>query len=397
MKTAIKLALSNQRGVARWVFILGTLVITAVGGLFALNSASQVEESSTERRLVVASQSVELLPGYYVDRFFSAQVQAQQSVAVASEIAGKITQVLVDEGDRVAKGDLLFSLDTLILEQQLSALQAQQESVKSERALAKKRLKRQQDLNQKSFSSEDTIDALAAQIDILSASLDSLKAQTEDINIRLNKSCIQAPFAGQIQKRLIDKGAVINAGTTALELIGNNQLEIQVGLPVSQAKTIELNKPYQFVANGNQVEATALSVLPKIDPVTQTQGVKFVVEEGALLVPGDYIRLVLPSYQQANGFWLANSALIEGERGLWQIFVIDDEGRVNKQSVSIIYPGNPTSFVFANIESGQKVVTKGVHRLANRVAVIEENTVDTVNNLSDLQQSQQDFSVGASQ
>ena len=163
------------------------------------------------------------------------------------------------------------------------------------------------------------------------------------------------------------------------------------------AKEIQMNKSYQFAEDNRQVTARAQAILPKIDPVTQTQGVKFALAHDSELVPGDFIKLILPSYQEASGFWLAKSALIEGERGLWQIFVIDEEGRVNKQSVSIEYPGNPSSFVSANITTGKKVVTKGVHRLANRVAVTEAETPHQVNIKTNHRHNEDVLNVGASQ
>jgi len=303
----------------------------------------------------------------------------------------------VDDGDRVAKGEAIFELDIQLLEQQKLNLLAQQDTVRADKVLARKRLKRQQNLNQNSFSSEDTIDALESQITRLNATLKSIQAQSQDIEIRIRKSTIYAPFNGQIQKRHIDIGAVINAGTIAFDLIDNQQLEIQVGLPLAAVNQIEIDKNYVFMQNNRAVMARAIAVLPKIDPVTQTQGVKFSVDEMSDLIPGDFVKLKMSSYQASKGFWLANSALVEGERGLWQIFVIDEEGRVNKQSVTITYPGNPNSFVVANIQSGKKVVTKGVHRLANRVAVIEQEVSNTDEKVTGGSESSEQLSIGVSQ
>ncbi|TQV71098.1 efflux RND transporter periplasmic adaptor subunit [Aliikangiella marina] len=384
------------------IYLLAGLVFLASG--IALKAFSQTDIEPAERKLVVNSQVVEVLPGYYIDRYFSAQVLPQQSVAVASEVAGKVTAIFVDDGERVEQGQKLFQLDTLILEQQLARFAAQQESVRADIDLAEKRLTRQKNLNQNSFSSEDTIDALASQIAQLNASLASLKAQSKDIQIRIDKSTIYSPFAGQIQKRNIDIGAVINAGLNTFELVDNNLLEIQVGLPTQLVKQIEISRQYQFIQANQTITAKAIAILPRIDSVTQTQGVKFTLPSDSQLVPGDFVKLKLPSYQETEGLWVANTALIEGEKGLWQIFVIDNEGRVNKQTVSIIYPGNPNSFVQANIKSGQKVVINGVHRLANRVAVIEEKTFNlNSNNVASKNTNQADLdssqslSVGASQ
>ena len=149
MNTRIELGAAAAKGQVKWMVLLVLLGLGLIGALIAAKAFSQSEEKPVERKLVVSSQTVEVLAGYYVNRFFSAQVQAQQSLSVASEIAGKVTKIIVDEGDRVKEGDLLFALDTQILDQQKMALIAQQESIEADRLLAQKRLKRQQNLNQK--------------------------------------------------------------------------------------------------------------------------------------------------------------------------------------------------------------------------------------------------------
>ncbi|MEE4244955.1 MAG: efflux RND transporter periplasmic adaptor subunit [Kangiellaceae bacterium] len=352
---------------------MGSLITLAIAAAVLSNKGFSSQTNEQKRaKLSVSSQRIELRQSYQIERYFSAQVQPQQRVAIASELAGKVEQVAVDDGDKVSKGDLLFKLDTQLLEQQQLALNAQKKSVEADLLLAKKRLQRQTNLKQSDYSADDTIDELNALIDRLNASILNLDAQIRDIDLRIEKSSVFAPFNGRIQLRYIDTGAVINAGSRAFDLVDDQQLEILAGLPKQLIPSVQLGNVYNFTTETRSFTAKALAVLPEIETTTQTQLVKFSVNQDQALTIGNYIRLALPTEVAQPGFWLANSALIEGQRGLWEIFVIDDNERVQKQSVSIIYPSNPNSFVRANIADGSRVVTEGVHRLANNVVVSEQ-------------------------
>ena len=367
--TRVILDLPWWNDIRRWAFPLLALAILTSAIVINQTIASVNSQESAEKALAVTSHSVERTKGYTVKRFFSAQIRARQSLSLASEIPGKITRIYVDEGDTVTLDQPLFKMDTQLLDTQFAALLAQQKTIQAEQSLTKKRLKRQRNLNQKSFSSEDKIDELETQLDSLNASMTNLKAKTLETQIRLEKSIVLAPFEAQIQARFVDRGAVINAGTAVLELIENQVLEIQVGLPVSVARQIDFTNDYFVYLEDQQYTAKPLAIFPKVDPITQTQGVKFSIVKKAGLVPGDYVKLEINSFEPTTGFWVPNSALLEGDRGLWQVFAIDEQSRVQKQSVNIIYAGNPNSFVEANLNNGQTFVARGVHRLANDVKV----------------------------
>jgi RND family efflux transporter MFP subunit len=320
-------------------------------------------------RLTVSVQTVKKQDEYTILRYFPALAEAQQTVSMGSEIPGKITRVYVDDGDLVAEGQALFELDTQLLETQKQSLTARLESIKPELELINKRLLRQQNLKQQSFSSEDNIDALEASRQTLVANIKSLEAQIADIDIRLNKSTIYAPFNASIQRRLLDEGAVISAGTPVLHLVGSQVTELITGLPADIVAGLDEKSYYTALSGNKSIPVVLQRILPGINPITQTQGVKFAVAPDVKLTASGYLKLGLEAKYPVQGFWLPNTALVEGPRGLWEIFVVTPESRVKKYSVSVVYPSNPESYVTSAIPDGSKVVIEGVHRLAQNIAV----------------------------
>ena len=135
-------------------FISATLLLIILTSIFLISRAD-ISPEAEEERLTVSVLTVQSQLNYEVTRYFPAIAEAQQSVAISSEIPGKIITIYADDGDQVAEGQPLFELDLQLLKTQRQSLQAQVESIKPELILASKRLNRQVNLKQQSFSSED--------------------------------------------------------------------------------------------------------------------------------------------------------------------------------------------------------------------------------------------------
>lgn len=364
---AIRIQTSAMNKVMTKIIAVSVSLILISG--FVLYSRADLSSQVKSPQLTVSVLAVEQQPSYEVTRFFPAIAEAQQSVAIGSEIPGKITKVYVDDGDHINAGEPLFQLDLQLLETQKKTLSARVDSIKPELELIRKRLTRQKNLKQQSFSSEDNIDALEAQLTASTASIKGLEAQINDIDIRINKSTVYAPFDAAIQKRLYDEGAVIEAGLPVLQLVGDKVSEISTGLPSDLVAQLNYADSYIALLGDREIPVTLNRVLPEINSITRTQGVKFELDSNIELTASEYLRLSLTTRFDHKGFWIPNTALVEGPRGLWEIFVVNAEQRVQKYSVSVVYPSNPQTYVSSAIPDGSYVVVEGVHRLAQNVAV----------------------------
>ena len=349
-------------------FISAAILIAVLTGIFIISRA-ELAPTEEQERLTVSVLTVESQLNYEVTRYFPAIAEAQQTVAIGSEIPGKIVSVYADDGDQVAMGQPLFELDLQLLETQKQSIQAQVLSIKPELTLASKRLERQLNLKQNSFSSEDNIDALKARKSALEASITSLEAQINDIDIRISKSTVYAPFDATVQRRVLDEGAVIDSGMPVIHLVSDSISEVTTGLPADLVATLNFDDTYEALYRDEVVPVKLSRILPEINPVTRTQGVKFTLESPVNLTASDYLKLILPSQYEGQGFWIPNTALIEGPRGVWEVFVVSDADRIKKFTVDIIYASNPQSYVSSAIPDGSRIVVEGVHRLAQNVAV----------------------------
>lgn len=184
-------------------------------------------------------------------------------VQIASKTPGRLAEVLVDEGDKVSKGQLLARMDTRTLEAQrnqaeaevirarenLAAAQANVQLRLSEQLLAQQELGRSQSLFKHGFVSAQVIDQLQsrigtasaavtaarAQVAAVSATIGAAQAQVAQLASEIDDSRLRAPIDGLIQLRMAEPGEVLGAGGRVLLLIDPGDQYMNLYLPTSVA------------------------------------------------------------------------------------------------------------------------------------------------------------------
>ncbi|QJP98221.1 MULTISPECIES: HlyD family secretion protein [Pseudomonas] len=184
-------------------------------------------------------------------------------VQIASKTPGRLAEVLVDEGDKVSKGQLLARMDTRTLEAQrnqaeaevirarenLAAAQANVQLRQSEQLLAQQELGRSQSLFKHGFVSAQVIDQLQsrigtgnaavaaarAQVAAVSAAIGAAQAQVAQLASEIDDSSLRAPIDGVIQLRMAEPGEVLGAGGRVLLLIDPTDQYMNLYLSASVA------------------------------------------------------------------------------------------------------------------------------------------------------------------
>ena len=132
------------------------------------------------------------------------QVEAIQSIELKPEVEGRITDILVREGQTVDRGTALFRIDDAELKAQLARAQADWD-------LANQALKRTRDLLAQNASS-------AADLEQAEATERSTRAQVELLKVRQERSSVRAPFGGVVGQRFVSLGDYVTTSTRLVSL-----------------------------------------------------------------------------------------------------------------------------------------------------------------------------------
>jgi membrane fusion protein, multidrug efflux system len=335
---------------------------------FALAACDGESGAPAREPAVVSALSLSMQPGYSVEHEYSGSVVAIQHEDVGFELNGTINRVLVDEGESIAQGQLLAELDTQLLQTDRQQFEAQIAETAARSRLTDANLVREQSLKRSGFVAEQRLDELRAEKEVLEATLQRLRANLDATAVRLEKSRLQAPFAGVVTRRYRDTGAVIGAGTPVLRLLDSQALQARVGVPAAVAAQLLPGTPVTVRIGAQLHQARVLTVGADIDPVTRTIVVRAALPAVDGLVDGELIALRVEQPVEEPGAWVPLAALSDGVRGLWvvQVLAPQDDGswRVESRDVQVLHAGAERVFVSGALRDGERVIDSGVHRVA---------------------------------
>ena len=325
----------------------------------------------------VASITPQTQAAYQVPRRFTGTVTARQRVDLGFELAGKLTAIKVDEGDRVNQGQLLAEQDTALLHRERDELLAQREETRAALTLVEQNLARVQALRQKNYASERESDELVSQRRVTEAALARLEAALAANQTRLDKTRLLAPFDAVVSRRLQDTGAVLASGAPLLRLIQSGPMEAKIGVPVRLLAAVPPGGRVSLALTGQQsapLHGRVLSINPDLNPSTRTVAVRIAlqVDQAAAtvgpLVDGDLIDLILPETVPTDGAWLPLGALTNGLRGLWSVYALvpteqPQRYRLERRDVQVEYADAERAYVSGALAPGERVVATGLQRL----------------------------------
>ncbi|WP_333918726.1 efflux RND transporter periplasmic adaptor subunit [Vibrio crassostreae] len=327
------------------------------------DNAAAESNSAASTVLTVETVALESSPSYAVLREYVGVVKAGQQANLGFELAGKVNEILVDVGDTVTEGQPLIRLDTQLLQTESSQLKAQAEEVKAQLSLVAANLKRQRSLKAKGFSAEAEIDSLTSEQRVLQANLLRIDASVKGNDLKLVKSTILAPYSGTIATRFVSLGDVVNVGNPTLTLLATEGKEAFIGIPAHQMqKVTSLSSPNIRVGRTDYA-VELLNPGAMVDTQSRSVGLRYLFPEQASVLEGQLAYLKFDEQIDEQGYWVPLTGLIDGLRGVWNIFVIGDGNKVERRSVQVLFANNQQAYVSGAIEDGEQVIASGLHRL----------------------------------
>jgi len=215
-------------------------------------------------------------------------VQANESVALRSEISGKIERILFKEGQRVKKGDILLTIND-------DEILAQVERLKYTQKLNEEIEFRQRQLLEKQAISRE-------EYDIALTTVNTTLSDLKEREARLSKHSIRAPFDGIIGLRQVSEGSYISPNDLIANIYSIDPIKIEFSVPGKYSGMVNTGDKiiFQVEASQKQFAGSIYAVEPKIDPQTRTLQIRAITEnDDEVLIPGqfaniDYILDVLP-------------------------------------------------------------------------------------------------------
>ena len=346
---------------ARWVLVVAAALVGCAQG----DAVGDVGEAGDALQVAVLEAVQD--ERYERLRRFVGRVEFGRASELSFERDGRIAVLGVDEGDAIEAGAVLARLDTARLDAERDELRAARAEAAARLELAVLRDGRARELVAEDVISPQRADDRRLERTAAEAALARVDASLARVEVELAKSVLVAPFAGELSARRVDDGVVVRAGEPIVRLLEVARPELRVGVSPEVAAGLTVGERWPVEVGGTRHDAEIVSIVAERSERTRTVAVRLALPEHArnALRAGDLGTLAVRERVDAAGLWLPRSALTEGQRGLWAVFVAPpgDAQPVERRPVELLFEEGDRVFVRGGVRAGESVVAEGTHRL----------------------------------
>lgn len=278
-------------------------------------------------------------------------VLADASATLRAEVPGQIVERHFEEGERVSKGDPLFSIEATILEAEVNEAKANLEQ--SEAAY-----KRAQELARKELISGTDFDTARANYNVSVARLNSAQA-------RLWKTVIRAPFDGFVGLRRINIGDYTTIGQEVVDVVRLDPLRVEFSVPETLLARVQPGQRINVTVGafpGEVFKGEITAVDPQIEVIGHSMAVRARLPNAELkLRPGLFAQVSVTLAVKPD-------ALLVPEEAIWPIgqdktlYVIED-GVAKRRIVKIGERKPGLVEIVAGLSAGEEIVVAGQMKL----------------------------------
>ncbi len=290
----------------------------------------------------------------------TAPIEAFAEADVVAKVEGEIREILVEEGDDVAQGQVLARLDGDRLRLELNESKANLQKLQRD-------YQRNVDLREKGLISEGDFEKIKYD-------MEALEAAYNLASLELDYTQIRAPIVGVVSERYIKLGNTIRVGDPLFRVTSLDPLVAYLYVPEREYRRIEVGQPVGIDIDalpGEPILASVTRVSPIVDPVTGTFKITIeIIDEERRIKPGMFGRIGVIYDKHENALKIPRSALVEDD-GRSSVFVVDD-GVATRKFVTTGYSDRGMVEIIDGLSDGEEIITVGQVGLKNdsRVTII---------------------------
>lgn len=277
---------------------------------------------------------------------------ANEQVDLASEISGKVLKIEIDEGQKVAKGQVLLKIND-------DDLQAQMKRYEYQLITLAQKLERQRALLKSEAVSQEAFDAVQTEYNVLKADMDILR-------VKIDRSTIRAPFAGTVGFRFVSDGAYIQPGSKIAQLVDYSRLKVEFAIPEKYISMPLVGKTIYFSTESSTKENTAViyAMEPKVDDATRTIILRAMFNNAAeRLRPGMSARITIPTSAAGERLLIPTQAVVPSMDGK-SVWIVRD-GRPYAIPIETGMRLEKDVEVIAGLALGDTIVVTGIMQLSD--------------------------------
>ncbi len=322
--------------------------------------------------------------------YFVGQIYGQEDVSINARVEGFLTGIYFEEGSRVEKGKLLYTIDpqsfiAAVARERSNVAEAQTQLLNAENELA-----RYKPLAEINAVSKSDLDFAQANRDASMAGLEAAKASLRMAEIKLGYTKVKSPIKGFIGKTQARVGEFVGRSPNPVILNTVSKIDtIRVHFFITESQYLTLAKEFdlsKIKPRKERIEGGHLSLILADGSVHPYKGsVDFInrevdVQTGAIMIqatfpnpelilrPGQFARVKV-RMKDEKGALLVPKRCVSELQGEYSIFIVNSENKIEARSIKIDEGFEDYWIVSEGLKPGEKVVLEGLQKVGSGMEV----------------------------
>jgi RND family efflux transporter MFP subunit len=321
--------------------------------------------NATKTKLVAVQTLAATEFTHYIE--LQAKVDGENISYIAPRGAGGLVKaVLVKQGDRVSKGQLLLKLDDAIQRQQVAAIRQQMEGVKTQLTLAKSLYQRQSNLWAQGIGTEVQLLNYKTNVEALEANLSQISEQVKLAQEQMNSANVYSDVSGIadiVNIRVGEQFAGQTAAGPQIKIVNNSSLKVVGNIPENYLSSV--NKGSAVIVQLPDVNKTFNTAVSFIGASIDLLNRGFIVESrlpaDPSLKPNQIALMKIKDYASANAIAIPLNTLQNDDKGKFVMVASTENGKMvaRKRPVTIGLLSGDLLEIKSGLKAGDVLVTEG--------------------------------------
>jgi multidrug efflux pump subunit AcrA (membrane-fusion protein) len=350
---------------------------------------------------------------------YVANLESRQSVTLQPRVEGQVLQIFVKPGDEVAIGNPLIQIDPARQQASVNSYIAATEGSRADLKAAKATLKNYQAERQEKLAnlklnqtqhdryrvlfgdgavSQQTLDEYTNRLEVAKAGVDTIDAQieaqqaaiaraertvqqsqssTQEQAVQLQYFSVMAPFSGRVGNIPVKVGDFTNTSTQLLTLTQNNQLEVNVSIPIERAAQLRVGMPIEVLNQQGQLVGTSqvFFIAPNTNNTAQSVLVKSLFDNSRGQLRADQLVRARVIWARRSGISVPSTA-VSRVAGLEFVFVAENDKSslvVRQRPVKLGNIEGNNYQVLEGLKPGDRIAVSGLLKLSDGAAITPES------------------------
>ncbi|WP_153795879.1 efflux RND transporter periplasmic adaptor subunit [Foetidibacter luteolus] len=364
-----------QKNVSWWALSLAALLMLASCG-----AKQQQQQQGPPPAVSITADTVESTDAVYYDEY-PGTVTALNQIQLTAQVSGYVTGIYFKDGDKVTKGQKLYSIDAQIYNANVEQAQANLQVQETNLLKAQKDADRYHELDKNDAIAKQQVDYADAALEAAKKQVAAAKATVNSVSANVQFATIRAPFTGTIGISQVKVGTAVVAGQTLLNTVSTDN-------PMAVDFTVDQKEIYRFtqlqqkkqaakdstftIAFGNDIypQSGQLSLIDRaVDPQTGTIKTRLVFpNDKGMLKAGMNTTVRVLNNASEKAVIIPYKAITE-QLGEFFVYVVGDSSKVSQRKVKLSTQIGTNVVISDGLSAGEVIAVQGVQNLREGAVV----------------------------